>query len=114
MANQIWTYSTRSVHSMTPALSVRLWGRQSTILSRLSDTIALRPGLSTHYVLTHKALDGRHEVWSQLLNGESQAGRTRHWSRRPIASAPASLQPLGAAHRQRYALEGSRRVKING
>src|SRR5215510_3371238 len=77
MANQIWTYSTRSVHSMTPSLSVRLWGRQSTILSRLSDTIALRPGLSTHYVLTHKALDGRHEVWSQLLNGESQAGRTR-------------------------------------
>jgi len=26
MANQIWTYSTRSVHSMTPALSVRLLG----------------------------------------------------------------------------------------
>ena len=27
--------------------------------------------------------------------------RTRHWSRRPIAFAPASLRPLGAAHRQR-------------
>ena len=25
--------------------------------------------------------------------------RTRHWSRRPIASAPPSLPPLGAAHR---------------
>jgi hypothetical protein len=26
---------------------------------------------------------------------------TRHWSRRPIASAPTSLQLSGAAHRQR-------------
>src|SRR5215510_4474892 len=36
---------------------------------------------------------------------------TRHWSRRPTASARASLRPLGAAHRQRSVPEA--RGKIN-
>ena len=47
-------------------------------------------------------------TWLRLVEGESWRPSTlqhltSHWSRRPIASAPASLPPLGAAHRGRSA-----------
>jgi hypothetical protein len=38
--------------------------------------------------------------------------RTRHWSRRPIAFAPASLRLSGAAHRARSASMGALRMSL--
>src|SRR5438094_205781 len=38
--------------------------------------------------------------------------RTSQWSRRPTASAPTSLQPLGAAHRQRSAADPARTHRL--